>query len=48
LLRGLRQAVLEERTEQYAKEFFHNYYRDEASGIPVWIRNAMKEAGVGL
>ena len=34
LLRGLRQAVLEERAEQYAVEFFTNYYRDDSNGVP--------------
>lgn len=34
LLRGLRQAVLEERAEEYARDFFVNYYRDDPNGVP--------------
>lgn len=34
LLRGLRTAVIEERAEKFAIDFFTNYYKDDKSGIP--------------
>jgi len=48
LLRGLRQAVLEDRAEAFARDFFRNYYRDAENGIPQWIRDACEVAGVQL
>jgi hypothetical protein len=43
LLRGLRQAVLDGNAEQFSKDFFINYYRDEKDGVPKWIISALKE-----
>jgi len=40
--------VIEERAEEYAREFFRNYYREEKDGIPKWIRNAMAECKIEL
>jgi hypothetical protein len=44
----LRTAVLEDRAEQYSKDFFNNYYRDDKNGVPQWIKNAMKECKIEL
>ena len=48
LLRGLREAVLSGNAEQYAREFFQNYYKYDGKGIPEWIKHAMVECGVKL
>mmetsp|Transcript_18046 Transcript_18046/g.17231 ORF Transcript_18046/g.17231 Transcript_18046/m.17231 type:complete len:196 (+) Transcript_18046:649-1236(+) len=48
LLRGLRESVLEGTCEEYARDFFINYYRDEKEGVPVWIKNALKECNIKL
>jgi queuine/archaeosine tRNA-ribosyltransferase len=41
LLRGLRTAVFEDRIEEYSRDFFTNYFRDEPEGVPLWIKNAL-------
>ena len=48
LLRGLREAVLNETAEAYAISFFTNYYRDSEGGVPVWIKNALAECQITL
>lgn len=52
LLRGLRESVLKGTTEEYAKDFFVNYFSEETNEtkgkVPEWIVNAMKDAGIDL
>ena len=43
LLRGLREAVINDTAEAYAIDFFTNYFSQEENGIPQWIRRAMVE-----
>lgn len=46
LLRGLRQAVIEDRVESYARDFFINWFEQE--GVPDWVKNAMAECNISL
>jgi queuine tRNA-ribosyltransferase len=48
LLRGLRQAVFDGIVEHYSRDFFVNYFRDEADGVPTWIKNALIECRITL
>ena len=48
MLRDLSQAVLEDRAEQFAIEFFTNYFKNDKDGVPTWIKNALKECGITL
>jgi len=43
MLRDLRDAVLEERVEEFASNFFTEYFKNEKDGIPKWIKNALME-----
>lgn len=36
-LRELREAILEDRAESFALEFFRNYYKNDKDGVPKWI-----------
>ena len=47
-LRELRQAIIEEKTEDFATDFFRNYFRDEEKGVPVWIQNALKHCDIQI
>ena len=40
--------MLEGTAEQYAKDFFKNYYRDAPEGVPKWINNALRECHIEL
>lgn len=46
MLRDLRTAVLEDRAEPFAVDFFTNYFRDE--GVPQWIKNALKKCDINI
>lgn len=48
LLRGLREAVLEDRTEEYAVDFFTNYFKNEETGIPAWVKEALKTCDIEI
>lgn len=48
MLRDLRRAVEEGRTEEFAVDFFKNYYKHEKEGVPQWIKNALAECGIKL
>ena len=48
MLRGLREAVLNDTAEAYAIDFFTNYYSNDENGIPAWIRNALRECDITL
>ena len=48
MLRGLREAVLEDRAEEYAIDFFTNYFRDDKDGVPSWIKEALAECNISL
>lgn len=48
LLRGLRQAIIEDRAEAYARKFFSDYFKNEEGGVPQWVHNALKEHKITL
>ena len=48
LLRGLREAVINETAGTYAIDFFTNYYSTEEEGVPGWIKRALKECDIEL
>ena len=43
LLRGLREAVINETAEEYSIDFFTNYFSTDPEGVPQWIHNALAE-----
>lgn len=45
-LRNLRQSIIEGNTEEFAKSFFTNYYRD--TEVPNWITNALNHCEIKL
>lgn len=48
LLRGLRQAILDDKAADYSRQFFIDYYRDAEGGIPDWIKNALAEVNIPI
>ena len=46
LLRGLRQAVIEDKVESYARDFFVNWFAQD--GVPNWVKNALAECNISL
>jgi len=47
-LRELRSAIIEESAEEFCKQWFVNYFRDEKEGVPLWIKNALKHCEIEI
>lgn len=51
LVRGMREAIMEKRFDEYVKTFLKDQFRGKGNGgadVPVWVQNAVKEAGISL
>jgi queuine tRNA-ribosyltransferase len=54
LMRGLRESILNDTVQDYARNFFVNYFSPEgedsenAAEIPEWVINACKECNIDL
>ena len=40
--------MLNNRAEEYAIDFFTNYFRDDKEGVPTWIKEALAECNISL
>jgi len=54
-MRGLRESILNDTTEEYARNFFVNYFSPESEGdsdnvseVPEWVKSACVEVGIDL
>lgn len=41
MLRGLRDAILDDRVEPFVREFYTCLFKYEEGGVPQWIHNAL-------
>ena len=51
LVRGMRDAIMKNEFDQFAKSFLKDQFRGKENGgqdIPVWVKEAIKEAGIRI